>query len=94
MMINDFELDSDDTTQNGMRISEEVFREWLCHPPPFFAGEALVKGMDHLVEARPVLWAILEDAISAARAGDDDDVAFAPVYALYLLAYHRDVQNL
>lgn len=75
-------------------VTAQELKEALCVPPPTFCAEAVQFAMEHPKLGRDVSLGILEEALTEARAGRDDELGFGPLYASSLLGYHKDERAL
>ena len=71
-------------------MTEEELKAALYQPPPAFAGRAIEVALEAPELACRVAHAVLEEATTAVLAGEPADLEFGPIYAAYLLGYHRD----
>ncbi len=69
---------------------QKLFEE-LCLEPPAFAHDAVARAVDDRELGCAAARMLLRKGLDARARGEDDGLGFGPVYALYIVGYHRDV---
>ena len=69
---------------------QQLFQE-LCLEPPAFAHDAVARAVGDRELGCAAARMLLREGLDARVRGEDDGLGFGPVYALYIVGYHRDV---